>query len=167
MFNKLKENFTDWKNIYLQMKLDKANLEQFKKVIQDEYNDRRSQFNNFNLRADNDFSEIGYVIDIPEEFQTKGQEWQIMDKLNENSFFITEYLKKKLGFEDYVSFPEYYHIEDPSDDSSTLSCSYLATWKFIPGVDEETKKKFRNLVVKVVSSSVIAIGGIVTAIILI
>lgn len=157
LFENIKEWVVDIKNIYLQSKLDKRNRELFKQTIQDEYNDRMSEFNKFNLRADNDYTEIGYVIDIPEEYQTRGQEWQIMDKLNENGYFISIYLQDKLGFREYVSEPSYFHIEDPND-TQNVSCSYLATWTYRPILTHKQLKKLYIIEGSIIGSISAIIG---------
>lgn len=155
----IKEKIEETKNMFLQSSLDKENKKKFQEIIQEQFNDRNSKFNEFGLRTDKEFTEIGYVIDIPEEYQSRGKDWQIMDKLNENGYFVTMYLKKELGFENYVSNPKYYHIEDPSDETS-LSCSYLATWNYTPMLQKEHHNKI--LKIKVISG--IGIGGIIAGI---
>ena len=76
---KLFENIKDWWNSFLddyhQSSTDKLIKKAFHKIIQSESNDRNSFFNQSNLRATNNFYEVVQVIDIPEEYQLKGQQW--------------------------------------------------------------------------------------------
>ena len=123
-----------WYNIhdqYVQYYHDKKMKKRFPQIIKEQDNDQESFFNEQNLRTMNDFKQVVQVIDIPEEYQLKGQQWQIMDKLNERTYFISKYLREDLGFQDNVSNPEYYHIEDPSS-NTPFSCRYLAIWKYEP-----------------------------------
>ena len=126
---KLFENIKDWWNSFLddyhQSSTDKLIKKAFHKIIQSETNDRNSFFNQSNLRATNNFYEVVQVIDIPEEYQLKGQQWQIMDKLNEMSYFVSKYLREDLKLGDNVTIPEFYHVEDPSS-GKPFSCRYLA-----------------------------------------
>jgi hypothetical protein len=132
---KLKEKIINWwfkvQEQYRTLKQDKKIKKLFPKLIQEEVNDPESVFNQYNLRTLNDFTQVVQIIDIPEEYQLKGQQWQIMDKLNENTYFIDQYLRKNLNIQDNLDRPEYYHIEDPSS-NTPLSCRYLAIWKYKP-----------------------------------
>ena len=132
-------------------------LKAFVQVIQEEENDRESFFNANNLRSTDGFTKVVHVIDIPEEYQLKGQPWQIMDKLNENAYFVTRYLRDELGFGDNVTSPEFYHIEDPSS-GKRFSTRYFGIWSYTPVL----KSKKRIYIVNGIISTLIAgiIGGL-------
>ena len=155
---KLKERIEncwyDIKNQYQQFYKDKKIKKSFDKIIKDESNDRETYFNEYNLRSLNNFKQVVQIIDIPEEYQLKGQQWQIMDKLNENTYFTTKYLRDDLGFGDNVTNPEYYHIEDPSS-NTPFSCRYLAIWEYTPVLKSKKLIYTINTVI-----STLGIGGI-------
>ena len=158
---KIIEKIKDWwyslRNEYYQSSKDKLMLKAFVRVIQEEENDRESFFNANNLRSTDGFTKVVHVIDIPEEYQLKGQPWQIMDKLNENAYFVTRYLRDELGFGDNVTSPEFYHIEDPSS-GKPFSTRYFGIWSYTPVL----KSKKRIYIVNGIISTLIAgiIGGL-------
>lgn len=158
---KLIENIKDWwyklKEEYHQSSKDKQMKKAFAHIIQEEANDRESFFTLNNLRTTDGFTKVVHVIDIPEEYQLKGQPWQIMDKLNENAYFVTRYLRDELGFGDNVSIPEFYHIEDPSS-GKPFSTRYVGIWSYIPVL----KSKKQIYIVNSIASALIAgiIGGL-------
>lgn len=114
---------------YEQYKRDKKAKKLFYARLKEVSEDRESLFNQYNLTAINNYSQIAYVVNIPEEFQLKGQQWQIMDKLNEYTYFMSKYLREDVGIGENLSQPSYYHIEDPSA-NTPLSCKYLVIWEF-------------------------------------
>lgn len=142
IFKKIKEYFTDTVLIYKQKKLDKYNLELFKKTIKDEYTDPESEFNSYKLYPASDYTYIAKRLDIPEEYQLQGVDWQKRDKLNEYTYFITIYLKDKLGFKNYISEPIFYHVEDanPTEDSG-VSLTYLAVWTYKPMLQQKNIRR--------------------------
>ena len=73
-----------------------------------------------------------------------------MEGLYENTYFITDFLKRIVGFNEYVSLPEYYHIEDPSADE--VSLTYLAIWRFNPMVNDRLKKKLYGYPIAIASA---------------
>lgn len=158
---KIIEKIKDWwyslRNEYHQSSKDKLMLKAFVRIIQEEENDRESFFNANNLRSTDGFTKVVHVIDIPEEYQLKGQPWQIMDKLNENAYFVTRYLRDELGFGDNVTSPEFYHIEDPSS-GKPFSTRYFGIWSYTPVL----KSKKRIYIVNGIISTLIAgiIGGL-------
>ena len=158
---KLIENIKDWwyslKEEYQQSSKDKLMQKAFVQVIQEEENDRESFFTANNLRSTDGFTKVVHVIDIPEEYQLKGQPWQIMDKLNENAYFVTRYLRDELGFGDNVTSPEFYHIEDPSS-GKPFSTRCFGIWSNTPVL----KSKKRIYIVNSVASALIAgiVGGL-------
>lgn len=156
---KLIENIKDWwyslKEEYQQSSKDKLMQKAFVQVIQEEENDRESFFTANNLRSTDGFTKVVHVIDIPEEYQLKGQPWQIMDKLNENAYFVTRYLRDELGFGDNVTSPEFYHIEDPSS-GKPFSTRYFGIWSYTPIL----KSKKRIYIVNSVATALIV--GIVS-----
>ena len=139
LFTKLKEFYYETWNMYRQIGLDKTNKKQFIKTITEECADQKSEFIKKNLKVGDDGESIVYITSVPQEVQNYGQDFVIMDKLNENTYFITDFLKRIVGFNEYVSLPEYYHIEDPSADE--VSLTYLVIWRFNPMVDDKLKKK--------------------------
>ena len=159
---KLIENIKDWwyslKEEYHQYSKDKLMQKAFVQVIQEEENDRESFFTANNLRSTDGFTKVVHVIDIPEEYQLQGQPWQIMDKLNENAYFVTRYLRDELGFGDNVTSPEFYHIEDPSS-GKPFSTRYFGIWSYTPVL----KSKKRIYIVNSVASALIAgiVGGLI------
>lgn len=157
LFDDIKNWWYSFKDDYHQFSKDKMIKKAFHKLIQSESNDRESFFNQSNLRATNDFYEVVQVIDIPEEYQIKGQQWQIMDKLNENSFFVTRYLRDELQLGDNVSVPEYYHIEDPSS-GKPFSCRYLAVWNYQPVLKSKKKIYIVDTIIGTIGTSVV--GGL-------
>ena len=161
-FKDIKENIIEWwfnlKSQYKQYFKDKKAKKQFPKVIEEENNDRESMFNKLDLRATDNFKKVVYVIDIPEEYQLKGQQWQIMDKLNETSFFISRYLRETLGFNDNIKTPSYYHIEDPSE-NNPLSCRYLAVWEVSPVLTSKKTIYTINSIISILSF--LLIGSII------
>ena len=161
IFNYVKKWIVDTKNMCLQYNLDKKYKKQFQEVIREAYEDRESDFNKkFNLKTDNNFLEIALVIDIPEQFQIKGADWQIMDKLNESTYFVTMYLQQDLGFNGYVTYPKYFHIEDPASDGN-VSCTYLATWNFAPKLTKKYKIKLLSRILGVFATLSILISSVI------
>ena len=156
--NNIKEFYYNILEQYYIYNNDKKIKKIFDEKIKEELNEKESFFNNYNLRTLNDFKQIVQVIDIPEEYQLKGQQWQIMDKLNENTYFTTKYLKDNLGFGDNVTNPEYYHIEDPSS-NTPFSCRYLAIWKYTPVLKSKKLIYTINSIITILSLSVI--GGLI------
>ena len=77
----------------------------------------------------------------------------IQDKLNENTYFVTDFIEKACHLHNYIGRPEYYHIEDPSAKSDEVSLMYLAEWRFHPMVSSSMKRKLYS-----------AIGGVCGAI---
>ena len=139
VFKKIKEWFINIFNMYRQIMLDNKNHEIFIKTIKSECYDRKSNFVKLGIKLNSDGESLVYVIKIPLEVQSLGQDFMIMDKLNEGSYFITDFLKNQAGFMGYVTLPEYFHIEDPTTDS--VSTTYIAVWKFNPMISLSLKKK--------------------------
>lgn len=162
---KLIENIKDWwyslKEEYHQYSKDKLMQKAFIQVIKEEENDRESFFTANNLRSTDGFTKVVHVIDIPEEYQLKGQPWQIMDKLNENAYFVTRYLRDELGFGDNVTFPEFYHIEDPSS-GKPFSTRYFGIWSYTPVL----KSKKRIYIVNSIVTTLVGSGATLLAILL-
>lgn len=140
MFEKIKKTWADVLNIYKQMRYDKKLYKQYRELLEDEFQKRDSEFVKIGLRLNEDGETLSYTFKIPEEFQTSGKDWLILDKLNENTYFITEFLKNKAGFNNYItSVPEFFHVEDPS--TNDLSLTYIAFWTFNPMIQGSLKKK--------------------------
>lgn len=129
MLSKIKSWFKKIKEQYRLYKEDKENRKLFVETVKAELSSRDSFFSMYNIRVDNDnYYQIIYPINIPKEFQLAGQDWQIKDKLNEISFIVSRYLKTERGYNKNINDPEFYHLEDPSDDK--VSTSYIAVWTF-------------------------------------
>ena len=162
---KLFENIKDWWNSFLddyhQSSKDKLMQKAFIKVIKEEENDRESFFTANNLRSTDGFTKVVHVIDIPEEYQLQGQPWQIMDKLNENAYFVTRYLREDLKLGDNVTIPEFYHVEDPSS-GKPFSCRYLAVWNYQPVL----KSKKKIYIVNSIVTTLVGSGATLLAILL-
>lgn len=140
IFTNIRKTFQDTLNIYKQMRLDRILFRRYKELLEDEFSKRESEFVKIGLKLAEDRETLSYTFRIPEEFQTSGQDWMIMDKLNENTYFITEFLKTKAGFQNYITpVPEFYHVEDPN--STDLSLTYIAFWTFNPMIDKELRIK--------------------------
>ena len=158
IISKIKNCWYDIVDQYQQFYKDKKVKKSFNKIIKEVSNDRTTYFNEYNLKTLNDFKQVVQVIDIPEEYQLKGQPWQIMDKLNETAYFTTKYLRDDLGFGDNVKNPEYYHIEDPSS-NTPLSCRYLAIWEYTPILKSKKLIYIINSIISVLGIS--GIGGLI------
>lgn len=140
LIENIKSKFTDLINIYKQIKLDNKYFEDYKTMLAEEFADRESNFVKMGLKLAEDQETLTYTFKIPEEFQTSGQDWMIYDKLNESTYFITEFLKTTVGLHHYITpVPEYFHVEDPN--SNDLSLTYIAFWKFQKVIDGSLKKK--------------------------
>lgn len=162
---KLIENIKDWwyslKEEYHQYSKDKLMQKAFIQVIKEEENDRESFFTANNLRSTDGFTKVVHVIDIPEEYQLKGQQWQIMDKLNEMSYFVSKYLREDLKLGENVTIPEFYHVEDPSS-GKPFSCRYLAVWNYQPVL----KSKKKIYIVNSIVTTLVGSGATLLAILL-
>lgn len=163
LITNIKEGWYNIQDSYKQYLNDKKAKRRFPKTIKKVAEDRESVFNQYNIRYSDNYKQVVYLITIPEEYQTKGQSWQIMDKLNENSYFISKYLREELGIGENLSMPEYYHLEDPSD-NNTPSCKYLAIWTYQPVL--QTKKIPYIINSSITISGLGIIGGIITLLLL-
>ena len=132
--------FSDAVNIVKQIRTDSKYRKEFTETILRECADPKSAFSKMGLKVGEDEESLIQVTAVPEEVQTLGQDYLIQDKLNEATFFTTKVLKEETGLNDYISLPEYFHIEDPSN-TRTVSLTYLAVWHFNPMIDDSLKKK--------------------------
>ena len=157
IFKKIKEKWYEGINLFRQIALDRKNRKIFLDTIREETADPESDFvKKWNLKLGDDGESLIYLTSVPENFQSSGRDFMIQDKLNENTYFVTEFLKKICQGGEYISLPEYYHIEDPS--SSEISLMYLAVWHFSPIIYPSLKyKAIGGLVV----GSTLLIGGLV------
>lgn len=137
-FDKIKEFYFETINAYRQIGLDKKYRQEFIRVIHEASADRESPFVKQNFKIGDDGESVVLVTSVPVEFQTSGQDYMIMDKLNENTYFSTQFLKTQMGGGEYITVPEFYHVEDPSSDQ--ISLTYLAIWRFNPMVDDKLKR---------------------------
>ena len=139
IFKKLREFYFETLNMYRQIRLDSKNYKLYLRTIREECADPKSPFVKMNFKLGDDNKTIVYVTSIPAELQSTRNDFMIQDKLNENTYFLTQFLKNEAGFANYISLPEYFHIEDPSSDE--ISVLYLAAWHFNPIVYRSLKIK--------------------------
>ena len=157
-FKKVSEWFQEQINTFRQVRADSAALDTFMDYIEEECMDRESVFNKMNLKAGEDGQTLVLVTRVPEEVQMNGQDYLIEDKLNENTHFITEEIRKETGLYDYILRPDYFHVEDPSNDR-TVSLTYLAVWKFHPLVSETDRRRVYTLFWSALGIIVAAVVG--------
>ena len=94
LFRKIREWYFETLNMYRQIRLDSKNYKLFLRTIREECNDPKSPFVKMNLKLGDDAKSIVYITNIPAELQTTHNDFMIQDKLNENTYFMTEFLKK-------------------------------------------------------------------------
>ena len=162
LFAKIKDSWYSVQDSYKQYLNDKKAKKRFPKIIKEVAEDRESVFNQYSVKYQNNYKQVIYVITIPEEYQIAGQSWQIMDKLNETSYFISRYLREVLGIGDNLSMPEYFHLEDPSN-NDIPSCRYLAMWQYQPVLKS---KKIPYIINSSIFVSSIGIIGLILGLIL-
>lgn len=138
-FRKIKEFYYETMNMYRQISLDNKNRKLYLRTVREECIDPQSRFVKMNIKLADDQESLVYVTNIPAELQASRNDFMIQERLNENTYFISEFLRKDAGFANYISLPEYFHIEDPSSDD--ISVLYLAVWKFNPIVYPSLKRK--------------------------
>jgi len=163
-FEKLKEFFYETINAYRQIGLDKKYRQDFIRVIHEAAADAESPFVKQNFKIGDDGESVFLVTSVPVEFQTSGQDYMIMNKLNENTYFSTQFLKTQMGGGEYITIPEFYHVEDPS--SEEVSLTYLAVWRFNPMIDDKLKKRIYLKVFGIPFAIAAAIAGTCLAIFL-
>ena len=163
LITNIKEKWYNIQDKYEQYLSDKKAKKRFPKIIKEVAEDRESIFNQYNVRYSDNYKQVVYVITIPEEYQLRGQSWQIMDKLNENSYFISKYLRENLEIGDNLSMPEYYHIEDPTM-NDIPSCKYLSVWTYRPVLESKKVPYIINSVISITSIGII--GFIIASILL-
>ena len=132
--------FSNGINIVKQIRIDSKYRKRFSQTIESQCYDPRSAFVKMGLKPGDDGESLIQVVSVPEEVQLNGQDFLIQDKLNEATFFTTKILRESTNLNDYITVPEYYHVEDPSNDNA-VSLTYLAVWHFNPMVDDSLKKK--------------------------
>lgn len=143
-------------SLWRQMREDSKCLDKFIDAIEEQCSDRESAFSKANLKPGEDGESLVLVTGVPQEVQTNGQDYLIQDKLDENTFFVTEMIKQETGLNDYILKPDYYHVEDPTNDR-TVSLTYLAVWTFSPLVSESEKK---SLLTKIYSAGAAIAAGL-------
>ena len=140
IFKKIREKWFESINLFRQIALDRKNRKIFLNTIREETADPESDFvKKWNLKLSDDGESLVYITSVPENFQSSGRDFMIQDKLNENTYFVTEFLKKICQGGEYISLPEYFHVEDPSSDD--ISLTYLAVWHFNPIIYPSLKYK--------------------------
>ena len=157
IFRRIKNWFNNIKQQYKVAKEDKQNRKLFIDSVKAELRDRTGFFAQYNIKIDNDnYTQIVYPISIPIEFQTAGQDWQIKDKLDENSYIVSRFLRTKWGYSDNISGPEYYHLEDPTDNN--VSTRYIAIWNFVNQLESKKTIYIINTIIAIIAISII--GGL-------
>ena len=139
IFKKIRETYFETVNMLQQIRQDKEYFKVFVRTINEECADPKSEFVKMGLKVGDDGESIVYLTGVPEEFQSSGRDYMILDKLNENTYFVTDFLKKIWRGDNYISVPEFYHIEDPASDG--VSLMYLAVWHFQPMIPQNLKNK--------------------------
>ena len=114
IFKKIRETYFETVNMLQQIRQDKEYFKIFVRTINEECADPKSEFVKMGLKVGDDGESIVYLTGVPEEFQSSGRDYMILDKLNENTYFVTDFLKKIWRGDNYISVPEFYHIEDPA-----------------------------------------------------
>ena len=158
IFSKIGDWFQEQVNTLRQARKDSRALDTFMDYIEEECMDRESVFSKMNLKAGEDGETLVLVTSVSEEVQMNGQDYLIEDKLNENTHFITEEIRKETGLYDYILRPDYFHVEDPSNDRA-VSLTYLAVWRFHPIVSESTKKKVYTYLWSAIGTISAAVAG--------
>ena len=153
-FRKIKEFYYETMNMYRQIRLDNKNRELYLRTVREECIDPQSRFVKMNIKLADDQESLVYVTNIPAELQASRNDFMIQERLNENTYFISEFLRKDAGFANYISLPEYFHIEDPSSDD--ISVLYLAVWKFNPIVYPSLKRE----ALAALHGSIAAVAGV-------
>ena len=98
MFKKIINWFDDLANVYRQTKQDKEYNKRFLEIIREETSDRESKFTKMGLKLGEDRESLIKVVRVPENFQELGDDYMIMDNLNENTAFVTNFLQREAGF---------------------------------------------------------------------
>lgn len=146
VFRKISDFNKSLKYAYKGMKSDINSYNQFKDVLKAQLADRTSEISQYGLKLGDDENSLIYAFRIPEEFQTSSPDWQIADKLKDSTNFITYMLKENIGFQEYISYPEFFHIEDPDAKSDEISTTYLAQWNFVPQCPIKLKERFYKFI---------------------
>lgn len=160
LLSKIKENIMNTINVFRQIKLDNEYYKEYIDGMRKESQNMDSEFAKYDLKISDDGKFITFLVTLPEQFAS-ATDYMIYEKLNETTFFITNYLKNNFGFGDYLSLPEYYHLEDPTN-PNVASTSYLAQWTFQPMISFEMKNKYLSrLYITITTILLLVIASIV------
>ena len=154
MFKSIKKFFNNIRIAFKDIKNHKA----FVADIREQRADPRSLFSQYNLIADETFTKISLLFNVPENFVMNRNDRLLNMKIQEIINPVTQYLSYTLGWAEYIVVPMTYHIED-NDSSTGESLTYLAVWEWAP-----IKSKYYLL--KVGLSALAIIGAIITGLIL-
>ena len=157
MISKTVDWFSRQIALWKQMREDSKCLDKFIDIIEEQCSDRESAFSKANLKPGEDGESLVLVTGVPQEVQTNGQDYLIQDKLDENTYFVTEMIKQETGLNDYILKPDYYHVEDPTNDR-TVSLTYLAVWTFQPLVTESEKKRLLTTIYSTGAAIIASLG---------
>lgn len=153
--NKIRDTF----NIYRQINLDTKYRKEYRRRIRELAQDPTSDFVKFRLRISDNQETISCLIRLPNEF-IAADDYMIYERLNNDTFFITSYLRDNVGFDLYVSLPEFFHLEEPGRPDAIM-LSYIAFWNFQPMIDAKRKKKYLSWLYGVSSFLVCGITALV------
>ena len=139
-FKKFKEKCSEIWNIYKQIRQDDVYYKEYLQGMRNESQNFESQFAHYDLKISDDGEYITHLIHLPSQFLS-ATDYMIFEKLNDATYFITEYLRNNFGLGQYVSVPTFYHVEDPTT-PDVDSTAYLAQWTFQPIIEPEMKSKY-------------------------
>ena len=155
-----------------QIKIDRDNRKQFLIDIQQEIADPKSKFNEYRLAVNDNMTAITGIVSIPENFQLAGTDIMKYQKLQEVCMPITKYIATDINWGDYFKAPNFYYIEEFDNDDNkqndeileTVSCSYVAEWKYAPILDRFPNFKWELAVFIGINS--IILGGLIALLII-
>ena len=139
-FSRIKNQIIDTFNIYRQIHLDKKYHKEYVTRMREMAQDPSTDFVKLGIKVSEDGETLSSLVQLPNEF-IAADEYLIYAKLNDNTVFITSYLRENLGLNLYVSLPEFFRIEDPNKPDD-ISLSYIAMWNFQPMIEKKRKKKY-------------------------
>ena len=136
----IKKKCSDTWLIFKQIRQDDIYYKEYLQGMRNESQNFDSKFAHYDLKISDDSKFITHLIHLPSQYLS-ATDYVIYEKLNESTYFITEYLRNNFGLGQYVSIPEFYHVEDPAT-PNVASTAYLAQWTFQPIIDSEMRSKY-------------------------
>lgn len=155
-----------------QIKIDRDNRKQFLIDIQQEIADPKSKFNEYRLAVNDNMTAITGIVSIPENFQLAGSDIMKYQKLQEVCMPITKYIATDINWGDYFEAPNFYYIEEFDNDDNkqndeileTVSCSYVAEWKYAPILDRFPNFKWE--LASFIGINSVILGGLIALLII-